>query len=99
MDKLTDIISKALKEIQVEENIKLSARTFIADCLAPKLLAKCQKVDPDVREKIEEILQQTELTIYWEMPRTWEEATGKMGSADSEHLADQILQLLNKEGE
>ncbi len=36
---VTDIIYNALKEIEIEGGIKLSDRAFIADHLAPKLIA------------------------------------------------------------
>lgn len=43
---LTDWIYNALKEIETEEDIRLSDRAFIADHLAPKLLA----LFPDIEE-------------------------------------------------
>ncbi|KKK93334.1 hypothetical protein LCGC14_2693910 [marine sediment metagenome] len=48
-EKMTDWIHDSLKEIETEENIKLSDRALIADHLAPKLLAL---IDPEEIKKI-----------------------------------------------
>ena len=43
-EEITDFLYNALKEIEVEEGIRLSDRAFIADHLAPKLAKQQQPV-------------------------------------------------------
>lgn len=52
-EKVTDWLYNTLKEIEVEENIRLSDRAFIADHLAPKIIALFPVPQPNllVREK------------------------------------------------
>ena len=92
-----------LKTISKEIKIKLKAMGYkspeeykwMADAVNSHIKRHYVKWD---REKVEEVLQQNEITVYWEMPRAWKEATGKMGDDDSKRLADQLKEILTGEG-
>ena len=46
---ITDFIYKALKQIEIDEDVRLSDRAFIADCLAPKILSEMlEPVTPEL---------------------------------------------------
>lgn len=53
---LTDWIYNALKEIEAEEDIRLSDNAFIADHLAPKLQALIPDIEEAKREERERII-------------------------------------------
>lgn len=56
-EKIGDDIYQALEEIQKEEEVKLSDRAFITDCLSQKLhkLGYC-KPSPELRDEVRKII-------------------------------------------